>query len=74
MTQQEKIEAIVNDALINFDDYQEIKDTYELMCDQYPENLNDDDYKEQTIRDFLAVKSDEEIDELYNNINENENA
>lgn len=64
-TLKEKIEAIVADAIENIENYEEINEAYEYNCEQYPENKNDEEFLEQTIRDFLTTKEEEEINEMY---------
>lgn len=68
-TKKEKIEVIVADAKENIEKYEEINEAYEYNCEQYPENKDDEDYLEQTIRDFIEDKEDWEIDKLYESIN-----
>jgi hypothetical protein len=64
-TKIKKINAIVADAKENIENYEEINEAYEYNCEQYQENHEDEEYLEQTIRDFLGTYEDEKIDELF---------
>jgi arginyl-tRNA synthetase len=67
-TREEKINAIVENVKENIENYEEIQNIYEYSCEQYPENKEDEDYLEQTIRDYLGIKEDEEINEMYKSL------
>jgi len=43
---------------------EEITETYNDLCEKYPENLQDADFKNQVIQDIIESKEDFEIESV----------